>query len=768
MRDKRRKILIYILSFGILTGLAAGAGMLVYGLNLSTLVENRFSGRRWQLPSRVYSDVTLLYPGQGIQPALFLQKLERLNYRKVNRLPESKGEMRLRKDGIDLYLHDSGAPPEKRPGFPVDIRLGGNRIVSITRPDTKASLAVLELEPEELALFFGPERERRRLVAVQQLPDHLIQAVLAAEDENFYRHHGVSLKGMLRAVYHNLSQGGIRQGGSTITQQLAKNFFLTPERTIKRKLKEILIAAIMELKYQKEEILEIYLNEIYFGQKGSESVNGVGEAALLYFGKQAEELGLSESAVIAGLIKSPNRYSPYRHPEDCRRRRNQVLQAMAQNGWLGKSLLADLEAAPVKTAGFRKQTRKAPYFIDYLHQQLDALYSREDLASLGLSIYTTLDTQVQLAAEEALENGLQRLEKRIPALRKPKPEDRLQGAVIVVQPRTGYILAMVGGRQYGRSQFNRITQARRQTGSIFKPFVCLSALNKFTPASFFSNAPRSYSTDQGKWTPQNYEETPETPVPMRTALAHSYNRATVDMAMQTGLGEVIRTARLFAFSTELQPYPSLALGAFEAIPLEMARAYCTFAADGFQPYLLAVKDIADTGGRFLSRRHIQVKQIIPAAKAYLITSMLRSVVTEGTARRLSTLPEPFPSAGKTGTTNQYRDAWYVGYTPDILALIWVGFDNGGSIRAAGSAAALPIWADLMRAIPQHLSGNWFPVPPGVVTVTICRESGWMAGSGCPETLEEVFLEENQPAMECPLHSSNLFHHILKGIKDVVE
>ncbi len=768
MRNQKRTSKKYILLSALLVFIAFSGALLLYCLHLSVLIESRFAGRRWQLPSRVYSDTTLLYPDQGINKTLFLKKLYGLNYRTVSSRPERKGEMRVREDEIDLYLYDAVLQTETRTGFPVAIRLRNNRIASMLRLDTNAPLSILELEPEELTLFFGPERERRRLISIRQIPDHLIKAVIAIEDERFYQHHGISFRGMLRAFYRNLRYGKIRQGGSTITQQLAKNYFLTSERTVVRKVKEILTALIMELKYQKDEILEIYLNEIYFGQKGSESINGVGEAALFYFGKPAEELNLSESAVLAGLIKAPNLYSPYFHLSACKSRRNQVLTAMEKNGWLGEGLLPDLKAAPVETAGFRKQNRKAPYFIDYLHQQLDTLYSKEDLASLGLSIYTTIDTQVQLAAEQALEKGLKNLESRNPALRRTNPEDRLQGAVIVIQPRTGYILAMVGGRQYGQSQFNRITQAHRQTGSTFKPFVFLSALDKFTPASLFSNAPRSYPTEKGEWTPQNFEETPETPVSMRTALALSYNRATVDMAMQTGLSEVVWTARLFDFSTELQPYPALALGAFEAIPLELARAYCTFAADGFQPYLLAVSNVTDNAGKLLTRRQMRIKRVISAAKAYLITSMLRSVVTDGTARSLGTLLTPFPTAGKTGTTNNFRDAWYVGYTPDILALIWVGFDNGDSIKATGAAAALPIWADLMKAVPQYISGNWFPTPPGIVTKEICTESGSLAVNGCPETKEELFLEENAPDTTCPLHGSQFFKNLLKGIKGIVE
>ena len=540
---KRKPVILMFL----LPSIAGLIFLIIYSLSLSILIETRFSGRRWQIPSTVFSDTTLLYPGQRLYPEFLHEKLARLNYRDVIRTPTQKGEMKSTFNGLDIFLYNAQFQTGMREGFSVRIHHQNNIIESIVRLDTGEPIPILELEPEELALFFGPERERRQLVSIQHVPDHFIRAVIAIEDSHFYEHYGISPLGILRAIYMNLRYGKIKQGGSTITQQLAKNYFLTPEKTISRKFKEILIAVILEMKYEKEDILEIYFNEIYFGQKGSESINGVGEASFFYFGKSVDELTLLESAVIAGLIKGPNIYSPYVDPEACKARRNTVLKAMQKEEQLSEEALRSLLAAPVRTAGFRIDPRKAPYFIDYLYKQLHTFYSKEDLSSLGLSIYTTLDTQVQQAAEKALEKGLRRLENARPELNRSQSEKRLQGAIIVIQPKTGYILAMVGGRDYNHSQFNRISQARRQTGSAFKPFVFLSALDQFTPASMFSNAPTSYPTDEGEWIPQNFKPTPDTPVSMRTALAHSHNRATVDLAMQTGLDRIIRIARSFHF-----------------------------------------------------------------------------------------------------------------------------------------------------------------------------------------------------------------------------
>lgn len=740
--------------------------LLLYSLYISIKIEKRFSGRRWSIPSKVLSDSTILYPGQRINRALFKEKLSHLGYREVPRKPERPGEMRTSKSTIELFLHDLKAPAHEREGFPVRIGFWRNGIESIVRLDNGNPMPLLELEPEEIALLFGPERERRRLISIDQVPQHFIHAILGAEDKRFYRHHGADPRGILRALLTNIRHGSVRQGGSTITQQLAKCYFLTPKRTLSRKLKELLMSLIIEMKYEKDEILEIYLNEIYLGQRGSVSINGIGEASHFYFGKAVSELSLDEAACIAGLIKAPNYYSPYIDKDRCRDQRDKVLRVMHKNEWISEDELHGALASPISTVGFTAFGKKAPYFVDYLLEQLSSLYSPEALSSLGLSVYTALDTQVQMAAEKALEKGLARLEKSNPALNRPEPEKKLQGAVIVIQPKTGYILAMAGGRDYAMTQFNRITQARRQPGSAFKPFVFLSSLETLTPASKLSNKPVSFDINGELWEPDNFEPVPEPQLSMRNALARSVNLAAIDLAMQVGLERVTDTAAGFHFSTPLRPYPSLALGAFEVVPMELARAYCAFAADGVLPYLLSLKEVADEDNEILERRHMTIERVISPSQAFVMTSMLRSVVTDGTARSLKARGISFPVAGKTGTTNDCRDAWFVGYTPDILALIWVGFDDEYSIDATGSSAALPIWADLMTSIPQYISNNWFKMPPGAVRRTICTESGEIAVTGCTRVMDEVFLTGKTPAQYCRFHRGRgTFNRIVEESKD---
>ncbi len=768
---RRHSHLTWKQSFGYaaLALVVTSLSLVFYCWHLSTQIETRFSGRRWSIPSRVFSDITILYPGQRLSQALVAEKLHRLGYRQVTDRPERRGELRVSPTVLDLFLHDLDIPFRKRPGYPVQIRFFDDRIESIVSLKNREPLTLLELEPEEIMLFFGPDREQRQLVSIDEVPQHLIDAVLAAEDSRFFQHHGLDPRGILRALYNNLRHGAIRQGGSTITQQLAKNYFLTPERKISRKVKELLMAMTMELMYDKREILEIYLNEIYLGQKGEVSINGVGEASYFYFGKSVGELSLVESATIAGLIKAPNHYSPYVDKARSRRQTDTVLRAMYRSGWISDEELETALSTPVDTVGFTEDGKRAPYFMDYLADQLEDLYSPDALSTMGLSIYTTLDPWVQEAAQKALARGLARLEESNPLLARDDPREKLQGAIIVMQPRTGYVLAMVGGRDYSVSQFNRITQARRQPGSAFKPLVFLSGLDTLTAASILSNEPKSYTVNGELWEPQNFTPIPGGRISFGDALAKSVNVATVDLAMQVGLDRIVRMASRY-FSTPLKPYPSLSLGAFEVIPLELALSYCGFAANGVLPYPLSLKEVVDENGQILERRHMRIERMTSTAKAFIMNSLLRRVVTEGTAQSLKKLGISFPVAGKTGTTNGFRDAWFVGYTPDILALVWVGFDNGDSVHASGAGAALPIWVDFMNAIPAYVSGDWFTMPPGVVKRVVCSDSGFLAvRNACPEPYEEFFLEENAPVDACPLHRPvGPFKALLNGFRHLID
>jgi len=755
-----------LVKFAFVVGILGVLAASLYCWQLTGRVEKRFSGRKWQIPSVIYSDTTLLYPGRKIHWPSLHEKLTGIGYRESASAPRKKGDYRPVKDGLEIYLNDLTVPGKIRFGFPVLLTFKGGGIDSMVRRDSGQAIPILELEPEALMRYFGKEREIRQVVAIDEIPESLQYAVMAAEDARFYTHHGIDPRGILRAVYTNLRHGAIRQGGSTLTQQLAKNYFLTPERTFSRKLNELFISLAIEFKYGKDEILGIYLNEIYFGQKGSASVNGAGEAARFYFNKRVQDLTLAESATIAGLIKGPNLYSPYKNMERSRKRRNVVLASMRKNGWITEQERQEASKKPITVSGFQAYSQTAPYFLDYVSSQLRELYPTTTLTSLGYSIYTTLDTQVQAAAERALKKGLANMEMKNSKLRRSVPEKRLQGAIVVLQPRTGNILAMVGGRDYRISQFNRATQARRQPGSCFKPLVVSVLLDRFTPADLLSNEKTDYIVDGKTWTPKNFSAEPEKQLSVRDMLRISSNRAAVDMLVRGGLKQVAKKVKAFHLSTPVAPWPSMVLGASEVIPMDLARAYAVFASDGIQPYPLSLKDVVDETGELLVGRHMQIDSVLSPGEAFLITSMLEGVVKNGTGRSLSRYGIDFPVAGKTGTTNNYRDAWFVGYTPDLLALVWVGFDNNDPIYATGGTAALPIWAELVSALPGYISGNAFSPPPDVVKIKVCRESGQRAaGFRCPDVYDEYFLESNTPDTTCPIHGkASLWERMGRGVK----
>jgi len=785
-RPKKRRIIGRIFLVAVVLFVTAAATLAVYMVYLSDRIDQRFAGRIWDIPSKVYSDTTLLYVGQKINRALLTEKLEALGYRETGTPPGRQGEMNVAAREITLWLHDFNSPIYNQESLRVRIRLSENQLTGITDLDSGKSLAIVELEPEELMLYYGPDRERRQRLHIRKLPPHVVHAVLAAEDHDFYEHQGFVLKGYLRAFIANIRSGDIGQGGSTITLQVARNYFLTLEQTYRRKIKELIIALVLELRFSKTDILEMYLNEVYWGHWDSVAMHGLAEAARYYFDKEASELSVAEAATLAGVIRSPGRYSPLRHPEASLRTRNIVLNDMYEEGWLRKDELEAALAEPLTPAGYSPRGRRAPYFMDYVTNQLTELYSRETLTTEGLSIFTTIDTQVQSAAETALERGLSRLEASRPELRRDDAENRLQGAVIVMQPKTGYILAMVGGRDYGTSQYNRAANAMRQPGSAFKPFVYVNALDRFTPASKLSNAPGTYMIDGATWEPKNFEASAPEQLTLREALTESQNIATVNLAFSDsldaspsaaavnldnapGLERVADTARDFHLYLSGPAYPSMVLGAREVTPLMLARAYCAFAADGVLPFPLSIKDVANEAGNAVESRHARIEGLISPAKAYMMSDLMRSVVEAGTGRSLKYWGVDWPVAGKTGTTNDSRDAWFVGYTPDILALVWVGFDNGDSLHTTGAGAALPIWADLMLSLPQYVSGEWFSPPPGIETHVICKATGLLADTGCcPDTTEELFLSGTAPAETCTEHAcATLLHEFMEGVKKIV-
>ena len=598
---------------------------------------------------------------------------------------------------------------------------------------------------------------RRVVVPSPGVQREVVGLYPAAAERTFVVEPGVDLTRIAGAVLANLRAGGVAQGGSTLTQQLVKNFFLTPERTLRRKLTEAAMALIVEARYSKREILQSYLNEIYLGRRGSTSVRGVGEASRYYFGKTVGELVPAESALLAAIIQSPNRLSPHRNPVRARERRDLVLELMRKQGRLDLAAFNHARAtaldvtAPVSDAG------DARYFLDFLRRQLPEAYDRELLQTEGLRIYSTLDSRLQRAAVRALQNGLASIENNNPDLVAGDSSGRLQGCLIAMRPQTGEIVAMVGGRSYGESQFDRCTQARRAAGSVFKPFIYLAALEArdgtptVTLASFLDDSPLEIETRDGLWKPQNYDHDFRGRVPIRSAIERSLNVPSVRLALDVGIDRVAEMARRMGVESRLPRVPSLALGTADVSPLEIARAYATLASGGIRPTPHTFEDLT-AEDRTLEQRQLELQQVLDPGLAYLGVSLLEGVVERGTAQRLRWMGLEGAIAGKTGTTDDERDLWFVGFTPELVAVVWLGFDEPRSIGVSSSAGPLPIWAAFMKeAVGKRMRGMFVP-PRSIERLEVDPESGALALSGCPESRSEVFLVGTEPKLVCDSRS----------------
>jgi penicillin-binding protein 1B len=545
------------------------------------------------------------------------------------------------------------------------------------------------------------------------------------------------------------------EGGSTLSQQLAKNLFLSRERNIFRKFHEALLAVLLELRYSKEEILEFYLNQIYLGQRGSWSVCGMEEAALFYFNKHARDLTVPEGALLAGIIPAPNRLSPYRDPEAALARRDDVLGAMVECGWLGKEEAARYERQTMRFAPNPPPTTKAPYFVDYVRESLARDISESELSARGFSIFTTLDARAQAAAERAVRDGAREADWRSPVggvSRNPA-----QASLLAIEPRSGYVRAMVGGRDYGESSYNRAVDSRRQPGSAFKPFVYLAALDTpfrgrkrpFTPATLLADEPDTFETSVGPWAPRNFEGAYEGTVTAARALARSLNVATVRLELELGVPAVIDMARTLGVTSPLRRVPSLALGACEVSLLEMTRAYATVANGGTLVQPIAVRAVLDRGGNVRWAPKRQSKRVLRPETAYLGAVMLQGPVIYGTAASVrSAYGFVRPAGGKTGTTSDEMDAWFIGFTPQLACGVWVGCDRGRRLGLTGTQAAVPIWARFMDAAHKYLPLEEFEAPPGVVETWIDAQTGYRAGPECPKVMLEAFVAKTEPRQVC--------------------
>jgi penicillin-binding protein 1B len=613
------------------------------------------------------------------------------------------------------------------------------------------------LEPVELMAYYGSELRDRRPVTLEQVPQTVVRAVLAAEDAAFFDHGGVSLPGTIRAAWVNFRRGGIAQGGSTITQQLARTLYLDSSRTFHRKGREAVLANLIEQRYSKNAILEAYLNETYWGVRDGVSVIGLGAAARTWFGKDPIDLDLAEAALLAGMIQAPGRYLPDVRPLAALARREWVLERLAALGWIGSSE-RDAAGATELVLAPGRPPRRARYFADAVTEEARRGFGVEKLAAAGFTLYSTLQWRDQLAAEDAMSEGLSRLEERWE--RQPTGAPPLQGSLLSVDPRTGAVLAYVGGREYSASQFDRVQDARRQIGSLFKPIVYAAAFAGTTvgPNDLVRDEPLSVRYEEKVWSPRNSQGRYHGPVTLRRALEASLNAATVRLAVHTGLDMVADQARALGLPLDAEVGPSLVLGASSASSWQVASAYSVLANRGRQVPLHGLRSVVDPDGSVLDRgpEALEAHDVVSERAAFLVTSLLQGVVVRGTARQVRSLGLEDPVAGKTGTSNEGRDGWFAGYSSERATVVWVGYDDNRATRLTGTRGALPLWTRFSLEVRPTGGYAQTPPPPGFVQAWVDPASGGLASMTCPARILEYLPAGAAEVSPCPLHS----HHVV--------
>jgi penicillin-binding protein 1B len=730
------------------------AGIFVYYyVRFSRLIDARLSGDIFNNSSLVFAAPTPVSVGQASTPGEVAARLRRAFYAESSGT-SSVGVYKLAEDRIEITPGPiSFFAGEVAKEGPAILTFRDGRISSITSPDGATSLESYNLEPELITTLFDNTRSKRRLVRYQDLPKVLVDAVLAAEDHHFFSHHGVNIFRILAAAAADIRAEEIVQGGSTLTMQLARGFFLTPQRVWRRKLEEIFLALLLEKRLTKEEIFELYANQIYLGQRGSFSIYGLGEAANAYFDKDVGSLTLPEAAFLAGLIRGPNLYSPYRRPARALERRNYVIRQMLELAMISSAQAEKASGATLGVINQNVEGLQAPYFVDMARDQLLAQFSEQDLISQSYRIYTTLNLDLQKAASEGARLGVGEVDQELKKSRHVKSgvtqdANQPQLALLALDSHTGEIKALVGGRDYGSSQLNHVL-AKRQPGSSFKPFVYAAALStgvdgsqpRVTPATVLNDEPTTFQFGDLTYEPENYKQEYHGLVTLREALTHSLNVATVHLAEMVGYDKVRDLAIAAGINKDLLATPAMALGAYVATPLEIAGAYTIFSNGGqyVEPrFILAVNDSA---GRTLWRDSVVTRQVLDPRVSYLMVDLMESVINNGTGAGVRNRGFTLPAAGKTGTSH---DGWFAGFTSNLLAIVWVGYDDDRELRLSGAASALPIWTEFMKRaaeVPGYDNPKPFTMPEGVVAVPMETNS---TTSDARIVRNEVFIAGTEP------------------------
>ena len=712
----------------------------LYATHLDRMVQERFSGSLWALPAKVYARAMELYVGLPLSAAQLERELKRLGYRATDAEPRA-GEYRKTGGEWEVFArhaeHFDGEEPERL----LRLRFEGDRLAGLWDGERRP-VAVARLDPLVIGSFYPDKQEDRVMLRLQDTPPVLIHTLLAVEDQQFFSHYGVNPWAILRAMLVNIGSGELTQGGSTITQQLAKNFFLSNERSYVRKLNELIIALLLEAHYSKEQILEAYLNEVWLGQEGSRAIHGFGLASEFYFGRPVAELSPEQVATLVGMVKGASYYNPRKHPERTLERRDIVLTVMAQEGLLKLDQLDLWRARPLGvTENGNAGQGMYPAFLQLVGQQLKKEYDEKALSTLGLKIYTTLDPEAQMQVEKAVAEQLPVLEKS-----RKLPGDSLQAAVVMTEPVSGEILAMLGDRQARFAGFNRALDARRSIGSLIKPVIYLSALERpaeFTLSTLIADEPMTLQqAGSPPWSPQNYDHRFRGDVPLYKALANSLNIPAVRVGMNIGVQEVAATVERLGGRAPDKPTPSMLLGALDMAPVEVTQMMQTLAAGGFRTPLRAIRAVLDADGQPLARYVLTVRQDAQAQPVFLVTYAMQATVSEGTAAALGRALPAVRFAGKTGTTNDMRDSWFAGFSADRLMVVWVGRDDNQPTKLTGGSGALPIFTQVMRNTPQQARPT--EAPQGVEWVTTDLSTGRRATSACPGAVELPYIEGSAP------------------------
>jgi penicillin-binding protein 1B len=714
-------------------GLTCSVVVVLVLIYLDAVVSTTFRDRKWEVPARVYARALELYPGLSLNIDLLDAELQLLGYREVSAL-NAVGQKHRSGGALSFYTRPFSFPEESVPAQRVTMQFKGGRVTSMSAGGRQ--LELLRLEPVQIGGIYPRHREDRLLLQLNQLPASMVAGLLAVEDRNFRRHWGISPSGVARAALANLQAGRLVQGGSTLTQQLVKNYYLTPERSLSRKLNEVAMALLLELHFDKDEILEAYFNEVFLGQDGPRAIHGFGLAARHYFDASPEELGIHQQALLIGMVKGPSLYNPMRHPQRATRRRNTVLSAMEAQGVINEAAATVARAMPLGLSQRPRIMNSYPAFLDLVRRQLRRDYRQEDLGSLGLSIFTTFDPLLQRQAESSIKTILDQLD----------PAGELQTAMVITSFDNGEVKALIGGRSPRFAGFNRALDAIRPIGSLIKPVVYLTALEQprhWTLATPLDDGPLTVELDgQPPWQPRNFDRKPHGQVLLHEALARSYNQATARLGMELGVDKVRQRLQQLGVERSQPAVPSMLLGAGGLSPLNVALLYQTIATGGFKMPLHTIRDIVDANGLVLQRFPLHYERVASLQSMHLLHYVLREVMEEGTGRSAARyLPDKFAVAGKTGTTNDNRDSWFAGFSGDLLAVNWIGRDDNSATGLTGAGGALKVWAHFMGSashtplayrVPDDIEHLWVDGKTGALSNRYCegaRLMPFIVGSG---------------------------------------